>query len=507
MSSPYTQAGLIDGTTCYFVVTAVNSAGESAASSQVSATPQAQSLPPSAPTGVAALAGSAQVTVSWNPVSGATSYNIYWSTSGGVTVATGTQILGATSPYVQSGLTAGATYYYVVTAVNANGESTASSPVSATPALPNSPPPPPTGVVATAGHSQNFISFSPVAGATSYNLYWSTTSSVTKATGTAIDGVTSPYSHTGLADGTTYYYVVTAANAYGESTESAQIAATTVTTLTSGLSNAVGLAVDSTSVYWADQSFSSVYKVGVDGGTATTLASTGAGLQGIALDSTSVYFTVGSVYKVGINGGTVTTLASSPSPGAITVDSTSVYWADGSGAIYKAGIDGGTAATLVSGLYPPGQIAVDPTSVYWIEYGNGSTIGTINKVSISGGTLTTLASGLNDPIGIAVDSTSVYWSESGSGTVKKVGIDGGTVTTLASGTCPWFITIDSTSVYWTGCGAVRKVGLDGGAVTTLALGLDDPNNIAVDSTSVYWDEAGSGPLAGVGYGIISKLPK
>ena len=46
--------------------------------------------PPSAPTGVQASGGSSEVTVSWSPVTGATSYNIYWSTTSGVTPANGT---------------------------------------------------------------------------------------------------------------------------------------------------------------------------------------------------------------------------------------------------------------------------------------------------------------------------------------------------------------------------------------------------------------------------------
>ncbi|MGO8970974.1 MAG: fibronectin type III domain-containing protein [Myxococcaceae bacterium] len=91
---------------------------------------------PSAPTGVQATGGDAQVTISWSPVTGATSYNIYWSTTSGVTLTTGTKIPNVTSPHVQPALTNGTTYYYVVTAVNANGESMASSQVNAVPAAP-----------------------------------------------------------------------------------------------------------------------------------------------------------------------------------------------------------------------------------------------------------------------------------------------------------------------------------------------------------------------------------
>ena len=85
------------------------------------------------PTGVTATAGNAQVTISWTSVTGATSYNIYWSTTTGVTKTTGTKILNATNPFTHTGLTNGTTYFYVVTAVDANGESAESAQVSATP--------------------------------------------------------------------------------------------------------------------------------------------------------------------------------------------------------------------------------------------------------------------------------------------------------------------------------------------------------------------------------------
>ena len=54
--------------------------------------------------------------------------------------------------------------------------------------------------------------------ASSYNLYWSTSSEVTKANGTKITGVTSPYTHSGLTNGTDYYYVVAPDSTYATGT-------------------------------------------------------------------------------------------------------------------------------------------------------------------------------------------------------------------------------------------------------------------------------------------------
>lgn len=190
---------------------------------------------PAAPTGVTATGGDGQVTISWAAVSNATSYNIYWSTKSNVPTEDddhhAKKISDVTSPYVQTGLAAGTTYYYIVRAINNGRRGPASAEVSATtsattptPTVPAAP----TGVTATGGTKQATISWAAVTGATSYNLYWSTTTGVTTTNGTKISGVTSPAVHTGLTDGTTYFYIVTAVNSAGESAASVQVAATTL---------------------------------------------------------------------------------------------------------------------------------------------------------------------------------------------------------------------------------------------------------------------------------------
>ncbi|MBK5276520.1 MAG: fibronectin type III domain-containing protein [Desulfuromonadales bacterium] len=226
VTSPFVQTGLTAATTYFYVVTAVNSVGESAPSTQVSATTTSAPTVPATPIGVSAVGGANQATISWAAVTGATSYNIYWSTTAGVTPATGTKITNVASPFVQTGLTAATTYFYVVTAANAVGESAPSAQVSATTAS-AAVPPAPTGVTAVGGAAQATISWTAVTGATSYNIYWSTTTGVTPLTGTLIANATSPFIQTGLIASTTYFYVVTAVNAAGESASSIQASATT----------------------------------------------------------------------------------------------------------------------------------------------------------------------------------------------------------------------------------------------------------------------------------------
>lgn len=89
--------------------------------------------PPAAPTGLTAAPGDARVTLSWNavPEPDVTSYRVYRSAAAG-----GPYALVATRPapgYVDTGLTNGTTYYYVVTALDASFESAYSNEAAATP--------------------------------------------------------------------------------------------------------------------------------------------------------------------------------------------------------------------------------------------------------------------------------------------------------------------------------------------------------------------------------------
>ena len=77
---------VLGGQTYYYVVSAVNGAGESTNSLQASAAPTLGA--PAAPTGLAATADNAQVVLSWTGSSFATSYNVKRSTTSGGTYTT-----------------------------------------------------------------------------------------------------------------------------------------------------------------------------------------------------------------------------------------------------------------------------------------------------------------------------------------------------------------------------------------------------------------------------------
>jgi fibronectin type 3 domain-containing protein len=230
LSSPtaasFTDTTVTNGTTYFYVVSAVNSAGEGANSSEVSARPTAPAQVPATPTGLMATAANAQVSLTWAASATATSYNVKRSTT------TGGPYTKISSPsatnFTDTNLANGTTYFYVVSAVNATGESANSAQASATPVAPTQPPAAPTGLIATGGNAQVSLSWAASSGATSYHLKRSTT------TGGPYTQVSAPtttsFTDTGLTNGTTYFYVVSALNTVGESANSAQVSATPANT-------------------------------------------------------------------------------------------------------------------------------------------------------------------------------------------------------------------------------------------------------------------------------------
>ncbi|MGC3960998.1 MAG: discoidin domain-containing protein [Verrucomicrobiota bacterium] len=123
------DGGLKPNKTHYYKVSAVNAAMESAESIEVSATTQPQ--PPPSVNGLTAAATNVQVILNWSASAGATNYNVKRSlVDGGPHVLIGS----SSSPsFTDVGVVNDTTYYYVVSAISPDGESTNSVQVSATP--------------------------------------------------------------------------------------------------------------------------------------------------------------------------------------------------------------------------------------------------------------------------------------------------------------------------------------------------------------------------------------
>ena len=166
-------------------------------------------LPPAAPTVTMTYSDSGKPKLTWNAVSGATSYRVFRSESRG----SGYSLLGTTTAtsYTNTGAAVGKTYYYRVKAVNSVGTSGYSNIVSgkakaAAPAAPS----------VTAGNSSTGkpqLTWKAVSGAVKYEVYRSTRQN----SGYSLLGTTTStsYVNTGASTGTTYYYRVKAVNRNG----------------------------------------------------------------------------------------------------------------------------------------------------------------------------------------------------------------------------------------------------------------------------------------------------
>ena len=84
----------------------------------------------------------------------------------------------------------------------------------------------PSGATATLGWHQVAVDWTAVSGASSYTVYWGSSTGITSSS-TAITSITDDnYTHTGLDNGTTYYYKVAAVDSAGTGTLSSEVSAT-----------------------------------------------------------------------------------------------------------------------------------------------------------------------------------------------------------------------------------------------------------------------------------------
>jgi hypothetical protein len=184
--------------------------------------------PPAAPA-LSVTAGSNSASLSWSGSTGV--YDVFRNETGCSAGFTRVANDVTGTSYTDNALANGFTYYYQVTAQPAGTEAAASAPSSCQSVTPTggggcTPPAPPTGVAASATSQTAInVTWSASAGATSYKIFRATTSGgpyTQVGTSTATS-----FSDSGLACGTTYYYVVTASNGTCDSGNSAQASATT----------------------------------------------------------------------------------------------------------------------------------------------------------------------------------------------------------------------------------------------------------------------------------------
>ena len=155
-----------------------------------------------------AEAGADAIELSWGAVAGAVRYELWvWDSVNDWRQIGGDGLTGTS--YTHSGLTAGATYFYAVRAVNADGQTGAWSESAGAAALAAP------ALTAEAGADAIELSWGAVAGAVRYELWvWDSDNDWRQIGGDSLTGTS--YTHSGLAAGATNFYAVRAVNADGQ---------------------------------------------------------------------------------------------------------------------------------------------------------------------------------------------------------------------------------------------------------------------------------------------------
>ncbi len=220
-----TVTGLTNGTAYSFELRAVNTVGVGPAAS-AAATPTAVPAP-AAPTGLAAAAGDAQATLTWNDPSDGDIAKYQSRHKAGTGFSAGddglwTDVAGSgasTVSHTVTGLANGTTHVFQIRAVTAGGSGPASGTATATPAL--AIPAAPTGFVAATGIGRAALGWTLPTNASAIDklqLRWKTSASLPfDASDAWVDLAAAATSHTvtGLLNGTAYSFELRAVNAAG----------------------------------------------------------------------------------------------------------------------------------------------------------------------------------------------------------------------------------------------------------------------------------------------------
>jgi hypothetical protein len=263
-----------------------------------------------------------------------------------------------------------------------------------------------------------------------------------------------------------------------------------ITPLAFGLSYVVGLAVDTSTVYFVASG--QVQTVPIAGGTVATLANNGSNPDGVAVDATNVYFgastdgIVGEVFQVAKTGGPPLTLtAEAGAPGAIAVGGTTVYWIDGyASALRTVSVGGGTPADV--GM-ANGGLALDTSTVFF------SSATGVYAFPLPAGPATLLST--YDAVSLAVDSTNVYANGlSGIQAIPRTGASPTWLTTTSYTGLGWpGLATDGAFVYFGDQNGLEKIPVGGGPIQAICASptcndaaLGAVGAIVLDATSVYW---------------------
>lgn len=274
-------------------------------------------------------------------------------------------------------------------------------------------------------------------------------------------------------------------------------------TLASGQPTPAGeIAIDQENVYWATESGSqpALAKVGRTGGTPVTFATGLRSASGLAVDGTSVYVDGHAIVAVGTDGGAPRTLFddSNSFTAFVTRAGSKIYWADSdfNFGVRSCNLDGSGLAQLVGPSTMIGGLSVSTTGIVFSE--TTDTAGVPGKLvsATLDGAMTTL---LTTPggLGLVKSAKDVVVYTDGFRAMYWIPLAGGSPSLLTSDSYATDIVTDGTYVYWTDANlrALMKLEVLSGAPVVLVSYEDTPmvtgnGFLTIDSSSVYFTDSG-----------------
>lgn len=218
---------------------------------------------------------------------------------------------------------------------------------------------------------------------------------------------------------------------------------------------------------------------------------------GMAVDSSFVYWTdetIGVVMRAPLAGGAAVTLAvGQGNAGPLTLAQGYLYWVQSDfGHIVRMPVNGGQPETIASGFYGAFNVTVAGSQAYFAAFTENAVL----QLSLEGGIATTLAS-QSMPTAVLSAGDQLYWqddvlSASDSGNLMAVSLQGGTPQTLAQNAA-WSFAANSTSFFFSDMfGNVESIPLTGGTPVTVLSGVQYGGPLAADDTNLYaFQAAGS----------------
>jgi hypothetical protein len=198
-------------------------------------------------------------------------------------------------------------------------------------------------------------------------------------------------------------------------------------------------------------------------------------------------------------------LATVVDPGAVAIDSTSLYVSKVvGGPVVKVPLQGGTVSLLNIRTADDSRVAVDQKNLYWSD---GTSILACDKSNCDASTVA-LAPGSARDI-VAAGGAVYWWTSTGSSGARimksdQTGATPAAPVQIATASWPMGLTVDAQNVYWIdggypGVPAIMRAPIDGGS-STMVVETDPPSALAIvsDSTAVYFT---------TGDGRLIEVPK